>query len=205
MASLQNLLPFVLLNAYAKYKFVFFLFTSNSFGHQWNLRMKQTRLYFGIAFVFFCLERHFLPLLLVWLQAHDTAVRYCFRVELILFKLGKNVQSGSTKMFQITMLQSLPLNFPQMLATYMRCFLFEWRDYLVFIFSSFNLICRYGDTGFTVNGVKYEGSLLVVDNKLLSWAPKEFSEITPERWVQNLFTFSLCIYIICCVNYWTCQ
>ncbi|CAL9075874.1 uncharacterized protein LOC103977551 [Musa acuminata AAA Group] len=39
---------------------------------------------------------------------------------------------------------------------------------------------RYGDTGFTVNGVKYEGSLLVVENKLMTWVPKTFSEITPE-------------------------
>ncbi|KAJ8499576.1 hypothetical protein OPV22_010128 [Ensete ventricosum] len=38
----------------------------------------------------------------------------------------------------------------------------------------------YGDTGFTVNGVKYEGSLLVVEHKLMTWTPKTFSEITPE-------------------------
>ncbi|KAH7659160.1 NADH dehydrogenase [ubiquinone] 1 alpha subcomplex assembly factor 3 protein [Dioscorea alata] len=38
----------------------------------------------------------------------------------------------------------------------------------------------YTDTGFTVNGVKYEGSLLIIDNKLMSWSPKRFSEITVE-------------------------
>ncbi|XP_039128131.1 LOW QUALITY PROTEIN: NADH dehydrogenase [ubiquinone] 1 alpha subcomplex assembly factor 3-like [Dioscorea cayenensis subsp. rotundata] len=38
----------------------------------------------------------------------------------------------------------------------------------------------YTDTGFTVNGVKYEGSLLIIDNKLMSWSPKRFSEITAE-------------------------
>ncbi|ONK72248.1 uncharacterized protein A4U43_C04F17380 [Asparagus officinalis] len=38
----------------------------------------------------------------------------------------------------------------------------------------------YTDTGFTVNGVKYEGSLLIVENKLMTWAPKRFSEITAE-------------------------
>ncbi|XWS65737.1 hypothetical protein CRYUN_Cryun05aG0139000 [Craigia yunnanensis] len=38
----------------------------------------------------------------------------------------------------------------------------------------------YTDTGFTVNGVKYEGSLLCVGNLLTSWGPHKFSEITPE-------------------------
>ncbi|KAJ1399409.1 hypothetical protein SESBI_30343 [Sesbania bispinosa] len=38
----------------------------------------------------------------------------------------------------------------------------------------------YNDTGFTVNGVEYEGSLLCVGNLLLSWKPKKFSEITAE-------------------------
>ncbi|KAL6289670.1 hypothetical protein ACE6H2_007180 [Prunus campanulata] len=37
---------------------------------------------------------------------------------------------------------------------------------------------RYTDSGFTVNGVDYEGSLLCVGNMLMSWAPKKFSEIT---------------------------
>ncbi|KAJ4727346.1 NADH dehydrogenase [ubiquinone] 1 alpha subcomplex assembly factor 3-like [Melia azedarach] len=37
----------------------------------------------------------------------------------------------------------------------------------------------YTDTGFTVNGVQYEGSLLCVGNLLMSWSPKNFSEITP--------------------------
>ncbi|CAK9328544.1 unnamed protein product [Citrullus colocynthis] len=39
---------------------------------------------------------------------------------------------------------------------------------------------RYTETGFTVNGVDYEGSLLCVGNLLMSWSPKKFSEITPE-------------------------
>ncbi|XP_020081568.1 NADH dehydrogenase [ubiquinone] 1 alpha subcomplex assembly factor 3-like [Ananas comosus] len=38
----------------------------------------------------------------------------------------------------------------------------------------------YSDTGFTINKVKYEGSLLIVENKIMSWAPKKFSEITTE-------------------------
>ncbi|PKA60067.1 hypothetical protein AXF42_Ash009751 [Apostasia shenzhenica] len=39
---------------------------------------------------------------------------------------------------------------------------------------------EYTDTGFTVNGVNYVGSLLVVENKIMSWAPKRFSEISAE-------------------------
>ncbi|XP_061338870.1 uncharacterized protein LOC133285635 [Gastrolobium bilobum] len=38
----------------------------------------------------------------------------------------------------------------------------------------------YNDTGFTVNGVEYEGSLLCVGNLLLSWKPKKFSEISAD-------------------------
>ncbi|KAJ7961830.1 NADH dehydrogenase [ubiquinone] 1 alpha subcomplex assembly factor 3 [Quillaja saponaria] len=38
----------------------------------------------------------------------------------------------------------------------------------------------YTDTGFTVNGVQYEGSLLCVGNLLLSWKPKKLSEITSD-------------------------
>ncbi|XP_015895139.2 uncharacterized protein LOC107429027 [Ziziphus jujuba] len=38
----------------------------------------------------------------------------------------------------------------------------------------------YTETGFTVNGVDYEGSLLCVGNLLMSWAPKKFSDITPD-------------------------
>ncbi|KAK4592455.1 uncharacterized protein LOC111998456 [Quercus suber] len=38
----------------------------------------------------------------------------------------------------------------------------------------------YSDTGFNVNGVDYEGSLLCVGNFLMSWAPTKFSDITPE-------------------------
>ncbi|XP_020672487.1 uncharacterized protein LOC110092322 isoform X2 [Dendrobium catenatum] len=39
---------------------------------------------------------------------------------------------------------------------------------------------EYSETGFTINGVKYEGSLLIVENKIMSWAPKVFSEINAE-------------------------
>ncbi|XP_062074672.1 uncharacterized protein LOC133778683 [Humulus lupulus] len=39
---------------------------------------------------------------------------------------------------------------------------------------------RYTDTGFTVNGVDYEGSLLSVGNLLMSWTPKNLSQITPD-------------------------
>ncbi|KAJ6680737.1 NUCLEAR PROTEIN E3-3 [Salix purpurea] len=38
----------------------------------------------------------------------------------------------------------------------------------------------YTDTGFRVNGVEYEGSLLCVGNLLTSWAPSSFSHITPD-------------------------
>ncbi|KAK8965129.1 hypothetical protein KSP40_PGU004724 [Platanthera guangdongensis] len=44
----------------------------------------------------------------------------------------------------------------------------------------------YSDTGFTVNDVKYEGSLLIVENKVLSWAPKRFSDINSERYANEL-------------------
>ncbi|KMZ66080.1 NADH dehydrogenase [ubiquinone] 1 alpha subcomplex assembly factor3 [Zostera marina] len=37
---------------------------------------------------------------------------------------------------------------------------------------------KYTDTGFTVNGVEYDGSLLIVNNTVMSWAPKTFSDIT---------------------------
>lgn len=50
---------------------------------------------------------------------------------------------------------------------------------LYFLFKFF----RYNDTGFAVNGVEYEGSLLCVGNLLLSWKPKKFSEITADRFV----------------------
>ncbi|XP_077235258.1 NADH dehydrogenase ubiquinone 1 alpha subcomplex assembly factor-like protein (DUF498/DUF598) [Tasmannia lanceolata] len=45
----------------------------------------------------------------------------------------------------------------------------------------------YTDTGFTVNGVKYEGSLLIVDKLLMSWSPKTFSEIN----IDSLSMFQL--------------
>ncbi|CAN0910059.1 NADH dehydrogenase [ubiquinone] 1 alpha subcomplex assembly factor 3 [Linum grandiflorum] len=39
---------------------------------------------------------------------------------------------------------------------------------------------HYTDTGFTVNGVEYEGSLLCIGNLLMSWTPKTIPQITPE-------------------------
>lgn len=39
---------------------------------------------------------------------------------------------------------------------------------------------QFTDTGFKVNGVHYDGSLLCVGNLLMSWTPKKFSEVTPE-------------------------
>ncbi|PPR98653.1 hypothetical protein GOBAR_AA22019 [Gossypium barbadense] len=39
---------------------------------------------------------------------------------------------------------------------------------------------RYTETGFTVNGINYEGSLLCVGNLVTSWGPRKFSEITPQ-------------------------
>ncbi|KAL5230659.1 hypothetical protein ABZP36_029435 [Zizania latifolia] len=38
----------------------------------------------------------------------------------------------------------------------------------------------YDDTGFKINNVKYEGSLLIVENKIMTWTPKTFVEITAE-------------------------
>ncbi|KAL0308725.1 UNVERIFIED_CONTAM: hypothetical protein Sradi_5814800 [Sesamum radiatum] len=43
---------------------------------------------------------------------------------------------------------------------------------------------EFDDTGFKINGVRYEGSLLCVGNLLMSWAPKKFSEITVERYTS---------------------
>ncbi len=40
----------------------------------------------------------------------------------------------------------------------------------------------YTETGFKVNGVDYQGSLLCVGNFLMSWAPTKFSDITPDRY-----------------------
>ncbi|XP_073155814.1 uncharacterized protein [Henckelia pumila] len=36
------------------------------------------------------------------------------------------------------------------------------------------------DSGFKVNGVKYEGSLICMGNFVMSWTPKKFSDITAE-------------------------
>lgn len=39
---------------------------------------------------------------------------------------------------------------------------------------------QYTETGFKVNGVMYEGSLLCVGNLLMSWSPQKFSDVTPD-------------------------
>ncbi|KAL4178487.1 hypothetical protein AMTRI_Chr13g82540 [Amborella trichopoda] len=38
----------------------------------------------------------------------------------------------------------------------------------------------FSDTGFTINGVQYEGSVLCVGSLVLSWSPKKLSEITAD-------------------------
>ncbi|KAL6498722.1 hypothetical protein OROGR_028269 [Orobanche gracilis] len=39
---------------------------------------------------------------------------------------------------------------------------------------------QFDDTGFKINGVKYEGSLLCIGNLVMSWTPEKFSDITVE-------------------------
>ncbi|KAF8053818.1 hypothetical protein N665_1372s0006 [Sinapis alba] len=39
---------------------------------------------------------------------------------------------------------------------------------------------EFDETSFTVNGVKYDGSLLCVGNLLMSWSPRSFSDITTD-------------------------
>ncbi|KAJ0748659.1 putative NDUFAF3/Mth938 domain-containing protein [Helianthus annuus] len=57
----------------------------------------------------------------------------------------------------------------------------------------------YTDSGFTVNGVEYEGSLLCVGNLLLSWTPKKMSDITIDRYVY--FICYLISYLLNHLNY----
>ncbi|KAL9295605.1 putative MTH938-like superfamily protein [Arabidopsis thaliana] len=45
---------------------------------------------------------------------------------------------------------------------------------------------EFDKTSFTVNGVKYEGSLLCVGNLLMSWSPRYFSDITTDRYQYHL-------------------
>ncbi|MCO5571506.1 hypothetical protein L7F22_025246, partial [Adiantum nelumboides] len=46
----------------------------------------------------------------------------------------------------------------------------------------------YTDTGFNINNVLHEGSLMCHGNLILSWTPKTFKEIMPERCrVQELW------------------
>lgn len=58
---------------------------------------------------------------------------------------------------------------------------------------------RFDDTGFNVNGVKYEGSLICVGNLVMSWSPKKFSEVTPERYVL-LVLYNFDIFFVCWVQ-----
>ncbi|XP_010469226.1 PREDICTED: uncharacterized protein LOC104749325 [Camelina sativa] len=39
---------------------------------------------------------------------------------------------------------------------------------------------EFDETSFTVNGVRYEGSLLCVGNLLMSWSPRNLSEISTD-------------------------
>lgn len=64
-----------------------------------------------------------------------------------------------------------------------------------YYFVYFNLF-RYNDTGFTVNGVEYEGSLLCVGNLLMSWKPKKFSEITADRFACSMFYVPCLFFLI---------
>ena len=66
----------------------------------------------------------------------------------------------------------------------------------MFTLSSSLLFHRYTDTGFTVSGVQYEGSLLCVGNVLLSWGPKKLSEITADRYITIFFL--ICINTLFC-------
>ena len=50
-----------------------------------------------------------------------------------------------------------------------------------------------------MNGVKYEGSLICVGNLLMSWTPKKFSEVTPERYVL-LVSYNFDIVFVCWVQ-----
>ncbi|KAJ3689586.1 hypothetical protein LUZ61_018750 [Rhynchospora tenuis] len=73
----------------------------------------------------------------------------------------------------------------------------------------------YSDTGFTINGTKYEGSLLIVENKIMTWSPKKFSDITPQSdmvyqqsilFMQVIFLLQLetykhwCFYHLCSLS-----
>lgn len=61
---------------------------------------------------------------------------------------------------------------------------------------------RYTETGFTVNGVDYEGSLLCVGNLLMSWSPKKFSEITPDRFALHFLFLNLQNFIYFLHSFW---
>ncbi|XP_011624585.1 NADH dehydrogenase [ubiquinone] 1 alpha subcomplex assembly factor 3 [Amborella trichopoda] len=56
---------------------------------------------------------------------------------------------------------------------------FETVEALLALSSIFSLP-RFSDTGFTINGVQYEGSVLCVGSLVLSWSPKKLSEITAD-------------------------
>lgn len=103
------------------------------------------------------------------------------------------------------MIKSISSTMFQKISFAFKGFLFSWHFSLslslsvhrktvlfikIYIYSLiYIVICSssYTDTGFTVNGVHYEGSLLCVGNLILSWAPKKFSEMTPNRYLDLFF------------------
>lgn len=42
------------------------------------------------------------------------------------------------------------------------------------------IVKGYGDGGFTISGIRWEGSVLVLPDKTQSWAPTELSQVTEE-------------------------
>jgi uncharacterized protein len=42
------------------------------------------------------------------------------------------------------------------------------------------LINRYGDFGFTVAGIRHEGSVLIFPARTLAWAPQSLDQVTPD-------------------------
>lgn len=77
-----------------------------------------------------------------------------------------------------------------------------WLENGYIFFKQIAFICcfRYTDTGFTVNGVDYEGSLLCVGNLLMSWSPKTILDITTDRY---MYFGGLLFYISRLLIHWT--
>ncbi|KAM2179552.1 hypothetical protein ACFX1R_034513 [Malus domestica] len=70
---------------------------------------------------------------------------------------------------------------PQLLSSLRRAFsLYDQINLIDNVPSDHLRFQQYTDTGFTVNGVDYEGNLLCVGNMLMSWAPNKFSQITTD-------------------------